>query len=156
VRRPTAEVESAGRCVCSSHTRGLPRQGEGGPEAVAPRGLTGPVPGDSFPPLSAGCPCGLSTPQETSSGHAVVPKEREPRTAPHSPSPHPALRPWPYNGAYPQSLDGGTPWDLVGQVFSPFSPGDPTKHPACPLWRVAHPTERSWSAETAPPSASDA
>jgi hypothetical protein len=97
--------------------------------------------------LSSVCPFGL---RETSSGHAVIPKEREPRNAPHSPPPHTAFRQWPYNDAYPQSDNWGTTWDLVGQIFSPFSPGDPTKHPACPPWILVHPTERSWSVKTQP------
>jgi hypothetical protein len=42
----------------------------------------------------------------------------------------------------------GTTWDLVGQIFPPCSPGDPTTHPACPPWIVVHPTESSWSTVT--------
>ena len=98
-------------------------------------------------PLSSVCPFDL---QETSSGHAGVPKEREPRPAPRSPPPHITLRQWPYSPAYPQSLDWGTTWDLVGQISTPFFPGDPTKHPACPPWIVVHPTEKGWSVETPP------
>jgi hypothetical protein len=86
---------------------------------------------------------------ETSAGHAGVPKEREPRSAPRSPPPHLALRLWPYNAAYPQSTDLGATWDLVGQVFTPFSPGDPTKHPACHPWVIAHPTDRDWTPTSA-------
>jgi hypothetical protein len=41
----------------------------------------------------------------TSAGHAVVPKEREPRSAPRSPPLHIALRHWPYNDAYHRSDD---------------------------------------------------
>ena len=77
----------------------------------------------------------------TSAGHAGVPKEREPRTAPRSPPPHPALRLWPYSAAYPRSFDPRTAWDLVGQMSTPFAPGDPTKHPTCHPWRVVHPTD---------------
>jgi hypothetical protein len=87
---------------------------------------------------------------ETSAGHAVSPKERAPRTAPRSPPPHIAFRQWPDNDAYPQSDDRGPTWDLVGQIFPPFSPGDPTTHPACPPWILVHPTEGSWSAKTPP------
>jgi hypothetical protein len=128
------------------------RKRRGGPEAVDTRGLTGPVPCSSSTPLSQVCPLGLPRKKkehlfprfflETSAGHAGVPKEREPRSAPRSPSPHTALRHWPYSAAYPGSGDPGTTWDLVGQVFTPFSPGDPTKHPACHPWRVVHPTGR--------------
>ncbi len=115
------------------------------------RGLTGPVPCGSSISLSSVCPLGLQKKKlETSAGHAVVPKEREPRNAPRSPPPHTARRQWPYNDAYPQSFDWGTTWDLVGQIFTPFSPGDPTKHPACPPWILVHPTEKGWSTVTQP------
>jgi len=83
--------------------------------------------------------------KETSSGHAVVPKEREPRSAPRSPPRHRTFRSRPYSAAYPSSHDGGPTWDLVGQVFSPFSPDDPTRHPVCPPWILVHPTEKGWS-----------
>jgi len=118
---------------------------------VDTRGRTAPVPGDSFP-LSRRCVLLVSKKHthETSSGHAVIPTEREPRTAPRSPPPHLVFRQWPYTDAYPQSCDWGTTWDLVGQMFTPFSPGDPTTHPACPPWRVVHPTERGWFAKTHP------
>lgn len=67
-----------------------------------------------------------------------------------SPPPHIAFRRWPYNDAYPQSSNWGTTWDLVGQIFTPFSPGDPTTHPACPPWIIVHPTEEGWSTATQP------
>ncbi len=38
-------------------------------------------------------------------------------------------RHWPSSDAYPQVLRPGTTWDLVGQVFTSFSPGETTKHP---------------------------
>ena len=88
--------------------------------------------------------------KDTSAGHAGVPQERERRHAPRSPPPHTAFRRWPYNDASPQSCDWGTTWDLVGQICTPFSPGDPTTHPACPPWILVHPTERSWSTTIQP------
>ena len=120
----------------------------GGPCAVDSRGLTGPLPCGSSTHLSQVCPLGLQN-LETSAGHAGVPTEREPRSAPRSPPPHTALRPWPSSGAYPRAFDRGTTWDLVGQVLPPFSSGDSPKHPACHPWIVAHPTDRDWK----PPSA---
>ena len=87
----------------------------------------------------------------TSAGHAVVPTAREPRTAPRSPPPHLVFRLWPSSAAYPGSDDSRTTWDLVGQVFTPFSPGAPTTHPACRPWRVAHPTDSGWSKKTPQP-----
>ena len=91
--------------------------------------------------------------EETSSGHAVIPKEREPRHTPRSPAASPHLSVKALECSLSVVYDGGTTWDLVGQVFSPFSPGDPTMHPVCPLWILVHPTERGWSPNS---SASDA
>jgi hypothetical protein len=110
--------------------------------AVDTRGLTGPMPCRSSTPLSSVCPLGLPKKKETSAGHAGVPQEREPRTAPRSPPHHLALQLWPYSAAYPGSGDPGTTWDLVGQIFTPFSPGDPTTHPPCHPWIIAHSTDR--------------
>jgi hypothetical protein len=91
------------------------RKRRGGPEAVDTRGLTGPVPCSSSTQLSQVCPLGLPRKKkerlfprfflEPSAGHAGVPKEREPRSAPRSPPPHTALRHWPYSAAYPKSCD---------------------------------------------------
>ena len=149
----TEDLESHHLASVLSTHMGLPLQtGQGEPYAVVTRGLTGPVPCGSSILLASVCPFGPSK-HETSSGHAVLPKEREPRHAPRSPPPHRTCRTRPYRAAYPSSYNGGTTWDLVGQVFSPFSPGDPTTHPVCPPWILVHPTEGSWSPN---PSASDA
>ena len=58
-----------------------------GERPVDTRGLTGPLPCDSSTRLSQVCPLGLSK-KETSTGHVVVPEEREPRMAPRSPPRH--------------------------------------------------------------------
>jgi hypothetical protein len=81
-------------------------------------------------------------PLATSAGHAGVPQEREPRNAPRSPPPPPALRRWPSSAAYPRSRALRTAWDLVGQICTPCSPGAPTKHPPGHPWIIVHPTGR--------------
>jgi hypothetical protein len=98
--RPPEGLEPPCRCVCSSHPRGLPGKGR--------EDLAQSIPVDSLAPCHAArpslCRRGLllvSSPLATSAGHAGVPKEREPRSAPRSPPPHSALRLWPYREAYP-------------------------------------------------------
>ena len=75
------------RCVCSSHTPGpSPQPGQGEPSRSIPVGSLDPCHATRPPALVGVSFWSLTT--ETSAGHAVVPKEREPRNAPRSPPPH--------------------------------------------------------------------
>ncbi len=67
--------------------------------------------------------------KETSAGHAVVPEEREPRIAPRSPPRRIHTSALALGRCVSSVLRPGTTWDLVGQVFPSFSPGETTKHP---------------------------
>jgi hypothetical protein len=129
VSRPTAGLESPDvASVLRTHVASPEKEGEDLARSL-PVGSLDPCHA-ARPPLYRRCVLLVSRKKKkTSAGHAVVPKEREPRSAPRSPPPYITLRQWPYSDAYPQSLDWGTTWDLVGQVFTPFSPGDSPQAP---------------------------
>ena len=117
------------------------RKRRGGPEAVDTRGRTGPLPGGSSTPLSSVCPLGLPN----NLGRPPPDTLWSPRSERQGP-PRALRRLTPHcgNGLITmliRSLSTGERRGTSSVRFSPpFSPGDPTKHPACPPWIVAHPT----------------